>query len=239
MPYENYINLESELDRPIYRIMPVNRLLQCLEETRLILVPPMKWDDPFENYLLSARVKLYSTGETGSMDGMRDKVYAQCWTQHRETDAMWRIYSSDASGAKVKTTPRRLLEALKQTDRRFSDIRCFIGKVQYQKKSDLVASLKGIDLFNTNGAGIAKSFLYKRREFSHEKEIRLIYTHGDGAIHSIPIDPSAMFDEIVFDPRMDGHLYKAYAAAVKAKKFSGRVAQSGLYKPPPGLMIKL
>lgn len=240
MPYENYINLkDAELDKPVYRIMPVNRLLQCLEEKRLVLVPPRKWDDPFENYLLSASVKLSSTGESGGMNEMRDKVYGQCWTQHRETDAMWRIYSSDTNGAKVKTTPRRLLDALKNTDSRFGDVTCFIGKVQYKNQKDLVSSLMSIDLFNSNGSGVAKSLLYKRREFSHEREVRLIHTEGKGAIHPIPIDPSAMFDEIVFDPRMDAHLYVAYEAAVKAKNFSGRVAQSVLYKPPRELLIRV
>lgn len=240
MPYENYIHLkESELDKPVYRIMPVVRLLQCLEEERLVLVPPRKWDDPFENYLLSARVKLSSTGETGNMDGMKDKVYGQCWTQHRETDAMWRIYSSDTNGAKVKSTPRKLLEALRATNIQFRDVTCFVGKVKYENQKSLVNSLKSIDLFNTNGSGIAKSLLYKRLEFKHEGEVRLIYTEGKGPIHPVPIEPSAVFDEIVFDPRLDRHLYAAYESAVKAKKFSGRVAQSVLYKPPRELFIRM
>jgi len=58
MASQNYIYLKrDELEKPVYRIMPVHRLLQCLEEKQLVLVPPRKWDDPFENYLLSAKVK--------------------------------------------------------------------------------------------------------------------------------------------------------------------------------------
>lgn len=240
MPYKNYININpEELDKPVYRIMPVNRLLECLEEKRLVLVPPRKWDDPFENYLLSAKVKLSSTGESGDMSGMRDKVYGQCWTQHHETDAMWRIYSSDANGAKVKTTPRKLLEALKNSDSRFSDVTCFIGKVQYKSQKDLVSILKGLDLFQSNGSGIAESLLYKRQEFSHEKEIRLIHTEGKGAIHAFDVEPNNLFDSIVFDPRMDTHLYQAYESAVKAKNFSKHVSQSMLYKPPRELLIRM
>jgi len=240
VPYQNYLNLkDEELDKPVYRIMPVNRLLQCLEEKQLVLVPPSKWDDPFENWLLSSKVKLLSTGESGGMDGIRDKIYGQCWTQHRETDAMWRIYSSDTNGAKVKTTPRKLLEALKSNNRQFGDISCFIGKVQYQTQKDLASSLTSIDVFNTNGEGIAESLLYKRKEFSHEKEVRLIYTDGSGPIHPFNIEPNSMFDEIVFDPRVDKHLFNAYKTAVEAKGFPGRVAQSNLYKPPQELIIKI
>lgn len=219
--------------------MPVNRLLQCLEEKCLVLVPPREWDDPFENYLLSAKVKLSSTGESGDMSGMRDKVYGQCWTQHHETDAMWRIYSSDANGAKVKTTPRKLLEALKSSDPRFGDVTCFIGKVQYKTQKDLVSILKNLDLFQPNGSGIAESLLYKRQEFSHEKEIRLIHTDGKGPIRAFDVEPNDLFDSIVFDPRMDIYLYQAYESAVKEKKFRGWVSQSVLYKPPKELLIRM
>jgi len=240
MAYQNYLNLkDEELDKPIYRIMPVSRLLQCFEEKQLILVPPIKWDDPFENWLLSSRVKLSSTGELGDMESIRNRVYGQCWTQHRETDAMWRIYSADTNGAKVRTTPRKLLEALKADAPNISDVTCFIGKVKYQTQDKLVNSLKSINLFNTNGSGVAESLLYKRREFSHEKEVRIVYTEGSGAIHPFSIDPHTIFDEVVFDPRVDKHLYGAYKTAVVAKGFPGRVAQSVLYKPPKELLIRI
>ena len=240
MAYQNYINLKSEeYDKPIYRIMPVARLLQSLEEKKLVLVPPRKWDDPFENWLLSAKIKLSSTGETGNMESIRNEVYGQCWTQHRETDAMWRIYSSDANGAKVKSTPRKLLDALKKATPKNSDVTCFIGKVKYQTQKNLVTSLTSIDIFNANGSGIAESLLYKRREFSHEKEVRLIFTGGSGAIHSFSVDPNILFDEIVFDPRVDRHLYNAYKTAVVAKGFPNRVTQSLLYKPPEELLIRI
>lgn len=240
MPYQNYLNLkDEELDKPVYRIMPVNRLLQCLEEKQLVLVPPSKWDDPFENWLLSSKVKFLSTGESGDMDGIRNQIYGQCWTQHRETDAMWRIYSSDTNGAKVKTTPRKLLEALKGGNAQFGDVSCFIGKVQYQTQTDLTSSLTSINVFDINGSGIAESLLYKRREFSHEKEVRLIYTEGNGPVYPFNIDPSDMFDEIVFDPRVDKHLFSAYKAAVVAMGFPGKVTQSTLYRPPQGLLIKI
>lgn len=240
MPYQNYLNLtDAELDKPVYRIMPVKRLLQCLEEKQLVLVPPSKWDDPFENWLLSSKVKLSSTGESGDMDGIRDKIYGQCWTQHRETDAMWRIYSSDTNGAKVKTTPRKLLEALKSNNQEYGGITCFIGKVKYQTQKDLTSSLTSIDVFNTNGSDIAESLLYKRREFNHEKEVRLIYTEGSGPIYPFNIDPNEIFDEIVFDPRVDRHLFGAYKAAVVAKGFPGKVTQSVIYRPPQGLIIKI
>ncbi|HKI55431.1 MAG TPA: DUF2971 domain-containing protein [Anaerolineales bacterium] len=233
----NYINLKSEeLDKPIYRIMPVQRLLQCLDTNKLVLVPPRKWDDPFENLLLSAQVET-SSGELGNMAPMRDSIYGQCWTLHRETDAMWRIYSHDKSGAKIRTTPRKLLSALASSKQPMSYHTCFIGKVEYKTQKDLIDSLKAIDLLESSGAGLAQSLLYKRREFSHEKEIRLIYSEGSKDICPFNINPNELFEEIVFDPRMDRLMYEAYKKAVTGSGFVNRVAQSVLYRPPEGLRI--
>lgn len=238
MTYRNYINLDSEeIDKPIYRIMPVHRLLQCLKLGQLVLVPPRKWDDPFENLLLSSSVRLTETGELGGMGEIRDKVYGQCWTFHRETDAMWRIYSANRDGAKVKSTLRKLLSALGASDPQHKDVTCFIGKVKYHNQKDLVQILKGINLFENNGSGVAESLLYKRIEFKHEKEVRLVYTEGRGAMYVFNFKPNELFEEIIFDPRLDEELCEAYMAATKAKGFTGRVAQSVLYQVPSALQI--
>ena len=72
---------------------------------------------------------------------------------------MWRIYSSNKDGARVKTTPRKLLEALINGGGGFADITCFIGKVQYKTLKELIATLTKIDLFSSNGSGLAESLL--------------------------------------------------------------------------------
>ena len=46
----NYINLtEKELDKPIFRVLSVNRLFQLFEDKVNVLVNPKLWEDPFEN----------------------------------------------------------------------------------------------------------------------------------------------------------------------------------------------
>lgn len=239
MDLQHYINLkEDELDKPVYRIMPVIRLLDCFENNKLALVPPRKWDDPFENLLLSSKV-MTSNGETGNSNPFSESIYGQCWTTHRETDAMWRIYSHDKNGAKVRTTPRKLIEALASSDSISGESNSFIGKVKYQTKKDLVNSLMSINTFRTKNSDFAKSLMYKRREFSHEKEVRLVYTNGSGEIHSFKINPNQLFEEIVFDPRMDENLFMALKDAIIARGFKNRAGKSVLYKPPKNLRITL
>lgn len=242
MNYNNYINLTTKLlDKPIYRIMPIHRFLQLLEEKKLTLVKPKKWDDPFENALLNC-VDETSDGETSSFPA-KDCVYGQCWTFHRETDAMWRIYSHDKDGVRVSTTPRKLLTALQKAEPKHHNLKCFIGKVSYLRKKTLLEKLQSINLLNTDGSGIAESLLYKRIEFKHENEVRLIFSGEDNIcisdIFQFDIDPDQLFDRVLFDPRMEKNLRQAYKLAIEEKGCRTEVKRSTLYDAPTGLVFKL
>ncbi|EKS7794454.1 DUF2971 domain-containing protein [Edwardsiella piscicida] len=242
MSYNNYINLtEDLLDKPIYRIMPIHRFLQLLDENKLTLVKPKKWDDPFENALLNSDFKIPGCG-TASFSA-KDSVYGQCWTFHRETDAMWRIYSYYKDGVRISTTPKKLLTALRTAKPLHHQVKCFIGKVSYLSKDKLLEKLQSINLLNDNGSGIAESLLYKRTAFKHENEIRLIYSVDDNTsisdIFQFHINPSDLLDNVLFDPRMDENLRSAYILAIKDKGCNIQVKRSSLYKAPSGLQFKL
>ena len=238
----NCINFdESLLDKPVYRIMPIHRVLQALEEKQLVLVKPKKWDDPFENALLASAFET-EEGETLTFSA-KDSVYGQCWTLHRETDAMWRIYSANKDGIRIASTPRKLLAALEKSCPAHPQIRCFIGRVTYLSKDKLLRKLGGINLLRTDGSGIAESLLYKRNEFAHEREMRLIYSGEDGKcnsdIYPFAIEPNEAFDRLTFDPRMDAELRNAYLLAFEEKGYEGKVTTSTLYKSPKGLVFQL
>lgn len=244
MAYRNFIYLtEEDLDKSIYRIMPLDRLIECLTTERLVLVKPKLWDDPFENYMLSATVELES-GERGTMEPLRNSVYGQCWTRHRETDAMWRIYSPDKCRVRVRSTPRKLFNALKDANQIYGDVTCFIGQVQYHYKKDLVARLQSIRLMNTDGSGIAESLLHKRHEFAHEEEVRLVHNTEDKVLaksdhYSFPIVPNDLFEQAIFDPRMDRTKYRDAKNELRSHGYRNTIGQSLLYRPPPELIIKL
>lgn len=242
MAYRNYINIDdSLLDKPVYRIMSMKRLLEALKQKQLSLVKPKLWDDPFENALLASAFE-FSNGERATFSA-KDAVYGQCWTLHRETDAMWRIYSAQKDGVRVTSTPRKLLEALNKMEPEFFNVRCFLGKVTYMKKTDLLDKLGNIQLLNTNGSGFAESLLYKRNEFRHESEVRLIYSGRDDDCKDdffpFTIDPNDLFEKVMFDPRMEATQVVENKKKIRAHGFSGRVTQSLLYRAPKGLVFKL
>ena len=101
---------EEDLDKPIYRIFSFKRLEEIFKEKKLTLAKPKKWDDPFENFILNSTGTLPDGREF--QIGFRDNYYGQCWSLTVESDAMWRIYSPEKDGVKVKTTIRKLFQPL-------------------------------------------------------------------------------------------------------------------------------
>lgn len=223
---------EADLDTQIYRVMPAHRLFDIFESSQLTLVQPGKWDDPFENLILKGLINGVLERFPASKV-FRNDIFGQCWTLKRESDAMWRIYSQDKNGVRVRCTIRAILESIHRLNPDANLNSIFIGKVEYLAQKDLISKLMLVD--DIYGREVAKSLLYKRVEFNHESEVRLICTSGVGVNCKLNVDPHKIFDEIVFDPRMNKHIYKAYSDLLISQDFKGRVSQSVLYQLPKEL----
>ena len=76
MAHRNILNIRDEnLDNSIYRIMPIEHLLEILDIRMLTLVKPEMWGDPFENLLLSGSART-ADGEVVDFAPIRESVYA-------------------------------------------------------------------------------------------------------------------------------------------------------------------
>ncbi len=235
---ENYIYLsQKEQNNNIYRIFKVERLIELFEQKINVLVKPEAWDDPFENFILNIPVNTKTGGKFKSE--LRNRGYGQCWTLNVESDAMWRIYSPHKNGVKIQTTIRKLFQSLYSVQPSYKNLSCFIGKVKYYSKKGIdrvvADSLAGVKQFSGN-LDQAKSLLFKRKAFSHEKEIRLIYldphNKSGASVYLYPCDPLMLIDRITFDPRMSPNLYKLYKNYLKTIGYKGTITQSGLYRLP-------
>src|SRR5712664_3070635 len=106
MRKENVLGISSELlAKPIYRIERVDRLVEILETNLFTLASTAKWEDPFENFLLSAKMKV-----SGRIYTFADhnRFYGSCWTRKGYSDAMWRIYSPNNRGVRLRTSIPKL-----------------------------------------------------------------------------------------------------------------------------------
>lgn len=234
---------ENDLDKNVYRIFSFERLEEIFRERKLTLVKPKLWDDPFENFILNSTGILPDGREFHI--GFRDHFYGQCWSFTKESDAMWRIYSPEKRGVKVKTTIRKLFTPLFRAggehikmDGTIYNLSSFVGKVKYSGTKTLEDMLKDEErmsgkIFDQSGWGQASSFFFKRIAFRHEREVRLIYNshnNSESNVFKFDIDPVELFDEIVFDPRMSEELYSQQKRQVIDWGYNKRIIQSGLYK---------
>lgn len=230
---------DEDFSLPIYRIYSQDRFRELVADRMNSLVRPVKWEDPFENALLKAKGVL-EDGTQVSVE-FRDDLYGQCWTTNRDSDAMWRIYSPDKTGVRVRTTVGKLFESLVESCPQFHEISCFIGKVEYLSADTIISRFTDSHwattmVLDTSGRGQASTLLLKRPEFAHEKEIRLVYFANErnrtgSDVYRYKIDPFALFDEVAFDPRWEPAQF--HAAKIEAEKAGFKnVVQSELYRLP-------
>lgn len=169
-----------------------------------------------------------------------EDLFAQCWTFHRETDAMWRIYSPESDGVRVKSYIQPLLEEMRKQAGIYALANCFAGKVEYmtkQKIKDVVLKERFINSVASDDTAFrrALTLLFKRREFSHEKEVRLIHDCWEKSkirnddLFDIDIDPNALFKSITFDPRIKYSEFKKLKSKVNDLGYRNRIYKSKLY----------
>jgi hypothetical protein len=245
MDDRNYLNIAPRSrDGFIYRVTSVPRLFALFETKQNVLVKPKKWEDPFENFILRAKVRL----QTGELAGLafHDQIYGQCWTLHAASDAMWRIYSPKADAVRLRTTVRKLAESLSRTCGEWDHIEAFIGKVKYLPNKRLIRYANGVFKGGAEGLSsrlFAETLLVKRPAFAHEREVRLLFFRRDKAsasddLYPYSVDPHALIDQIMIDPRIPQHKAEELRDEIRTKTlFSGPVKRSLLYAAPAEMIL--
>jgi hypothetical protein len=235
---------EDDLQLHIYRIYALDRFQAMLAVKQDALVNPRKWDDPFENFFLErTEVDDPTSGTTIPLKNLARDWYGQCWSSNEETDAMWRIYSPCSRKVKVRTTIRRLIENLKRVPSFAPHLQFFVGRVDYwseQKIKDLMKCLTFADIA-VGGQGFAKLLCIKREAFGHEKEVRLLFqdvpdsgskTPNATGIFEYALDPNAVFDDVVLDPRLEDAAASALKQQLQAAGCDLPIQRSSLYQAP-------
>ena len=240
---ENYLNLnETDKNRYVYRIISTARLYELFAKRENVLVRPSMWDDPFENFILNSRAKL-SDG-TVVQFGFNNSYYGQCWTLNQTSDAMWRIYSPNSDGVRIRTTIRKLASSLSGGLSQWATIQAFIGKVRYLRDKELIQFANHVFTSGLNSAALAKTLLVKRKAFRHEREVRLLYSENENNpandLFRYSVDPHSFIDQIMIDPRLPSTEVSNLKKEIKSKTgFTGKILRSRLYAPPTGMIFPI
>jgi hypothetical protein len=247
---DNLIRLnDADLDRQIYRIYSAERFKTLLANKQDAVVNPTKWGDPFEIWFLErTEVTNDASGATTPLNNLARDWYGQCWSFNADTDAMWRIYSSDvkrSAGVKVRTTIRKLFENLKAVGSPAPYLQFFVGVVTYLSEDaikDMMRPLTFRDLtIGAPACRFANLLCIKRTAFEHEAEVRLLFQdiklpdhpkRGVDGVFRYPLQPGRVFEEVVLDPRLTPPDAERLANELTTAGWTLPISQSPLYQAP-------
>lgn len=227
------------LDTPIYRIMPLEYVLHILEHNELFFQNICKsWEDPYELFVFKQNYT-YKGHKLDNSEIIRHH-YGQCWSTKMNSDALWRIYSPDMKGVRLKTTPSILLHEL-FANKEYQFVINY-GPVKYFNRPQIEDWLQK----NFTGAFSEKyvidSFFMKRNNFAHESEVRFVITTGNVPAENgvkIKIDPNQVIQQIAFDPRLSDERCKIFKEMLQRyDKPDIKIVKSSMYTMKP-LNIKL
>lgn len=241
-----YLNLqESEFNQNIYRIISYDRFIELFKTKKNALVKPKLWEDTFENFTLKSKLKY--PGNTEIELDTHERLYGQCWTTSKASDAMWRIYSPDKKGIRIRTTIDNLFTSLSiaLTESRMTEP-C-VGRVKYRSEEKILD--KARNAFSSDGrmtfGSLFNSILIKRKAFKHENEIRLLYLDWGydlpkSDIFRYEIDPHKLITQVMIDPRISYDDFKLIKEDITKKTdYRGDIKRSLLYRLPESLTIEL
>ena len=229
----------------LYKYMSFEQFVSMVELRRLYLTKVSIWDDTYETIPIKKASKevldrinedhpaLHFKATENLKNLFIDSYYAQSWTStDEESDAMWRIYSSGASGVRIKFDEKIIATSIKKE---LSD--------KYPK------SKKSLESFDMNYQKYVICYKDKRSAFQHELEYRFsVFIDSLDMVLNRPIDlyedekpleyPSVIYyaisigklEEVLLDPRAPKYYEEMFMRYCVNRKFkAGIFSKSKLY----------
>lgn len=199
-----------DLFAPIYRTMSWESFMTMLQTKQLTLRHPTDWDDPWENFLLRSAAYL-KDGTPCSLKSIADTYYAQRWSFNAESEALWRRYADKTRRAvKIRSTAGKLMAEIYPVNSELAPLQFFFRRVRYVSTEELEKFKQSMkDCITSNWSELfLESLCLKRKAFSYEDEVRLIYQETESSsppkptpeVKTIPADPTRFIEEVVVDP---------------------------------------
>lgn len=216
--------METPSKENLYRILSFDRAVEILKGS-LYFSHPSAWDDPFETIVDHEKAHA---------------MFAQCWCKNGVSDAMWRIYSPNSLGVRIRTTRTKLNAAMSGGLKPGYKKR--IKDVEYQTTSAVKLKAEHIagELRRAFDPKKAADLLFlKRSAFKHEQEVRALLLCDDAPVNepkkgrTIEVDGLDLVESILLDPRVPVYFGAAMKSYLKRNiGFKGIIQKSFLYTKP-------
>ena len=224
------MSLESRLLHPcfpqptnteikLWRYMDLSKFVWLIADKKLHFARLDQLQDGFEGSttrktLDGMRTFLEGIGEPKGWENLRniyresrEKMYVNCWyIGDAESEAMWKLYCPSGNGVAIKTTYRKLTQAIAKDE----DI--YIGCVTYAD----------YDTLHFADSNLFYPVMHKRIAFSHENEARMVrrldMTDEQEQLVSLTLDwnPQKYVESVFVDPYASEYHFQAVSAALKA-----------------------
>lgn len=220
------IKLPQDPDTIVWKYLDLSKFLDLLLSQKLFMSRSDKFEDQYEGTFSEptyGEIKKLSTNNPDFLNyykAHREKVAISSWhINEYESFAMWQIFTQNSEGLAIQSTVKRLQDALAPE----KNYKLHIGEVNYidYKKEYIPFD----DLFFP--------FLFKRKSFQYEREIRIITDVTENTIKlndglKINVDITQLIEKIYIHPKSENWYKNLVIQLVTQLGFDFEIEKSDL-----------
>jgi len=220
------IKLSDNDSTIVWKYLDLSKFLDMLLSEKLFMSRSDKFEDQYEGTFSEPtfeEIKKIAENNPKFLDyykSHREKVVISSWHANEyESFAMWQIFTKNNEGLAIQSTIGRIKDAL-QPEKHFEQ---FIGEVNYiDYKKDFIPF---DDTFFP--------FLFKRKSFQYEKEIRIISDVSQNNVIidnglKINVDINSLIEKIYIHPKSENWYKKLVIELVEKLGFDFTIEKSDL-----------
>lgn len=242
----NYLNTNEEAFRSIpvlFRILPLERALQALDERALWFSNPLAWSDPFERHYLDAK---YRVGKQERNLPLKNRLLCLCLSGTYSCEAFWQVYAPGEVGIGLTIDLKALVRMLESLD----GYGVYVGAADYRSTryiTGYAASHKQLlqRVFDRSAGDTypdqLRLMLLKRRAFEYENETRVLLVRAKESAargELIPFGDTPLVSRLTLDPRLGKRTADLLRDSFR-ERYGIPVARSLIYQELPTKRIKL
>lgn len=220
------IKLPQDSDTIVWKYLDLSKFLDLLLSQKLFMSRSDKFEDQYEGTFSEPTFEEIKKLSINNPDFLnyykthREKVAISSWhINEYESFAMWQIFTQNSEGLAIQSTVKRLQGALIPE----KNYKQYIGEVNYidYKKEYIPFD----DLFFP--------FLFKRKSFQYEREVRIITDVTDSNIKlndglKINVDITQLIEKIYIHPKSENWYKNLVIQLVKQLGFDFEIEKSDL-----------
>ncbi|MBP6040601.1 MAG: hypothetical protein KA509_02225 [Flavobacterium sp.] len=220
------IKLPEDPNTIVWKYLDLSKFLDLLLSQKLFMSRSDKFEDQYEGTFSEPtfeEIKKLAINNPEFLNYYkthREKVAISSWhINEYESFAMWQIFTQNSEGLAIQSTIGRLQKALVPE----KNLKQYIGQVNYidYKKEYIPFD----DLFFP--------FLFKRKSFQYEREVRIISDTSDTDITindgiKINVDINQLIDKIYIHPKSENWYKNLVIELVSKLDFDIRIEKSDL-----------